>query len=68
MTTTVTVAVRAEPLPVPKTGVCPSGYSYGSAYCVPTSPQSPRAIVKVGACPSGWSDNGRYCTEVPPPR
>ena len=60
-----------EPLPVPKPqgGVCPSGYSSGSGYCTPVSPQSPRAIVKTGGpCPSGWSDSGHYCVEVRPPR
>jgi hypothetical protein len=62
-------AAAAQPLPVPKQGgPCPSGYSSGSAYCTPVSPQSPRAIVKTGPCPSGWADNGHFCTEVRPPR
>jgi hypothetical protein len=62
-----TASSTAQPLPVPKT-VCPTGYSSGSAYCTPVSPQSPRAIVKAGACPSGWADNGHYCVEVRPLR
>jgi hypothetical protein len=58
----------AQPLPVPKTGVCPSGYASSGSYCVPVSDRAPRAIPKVGPCPSGWADNGHFCTEVRPPR
>jgi hypothetical protein len=61
-------AATAQPLPVPKTGVCPSGYASSGSYCTPTSDRAPRAIPKVGPCPSGWADNGHFCTEVRPPR
>jgi hypothetical protein len=61
-------AAAAQPLPMPKTGVCPSGYASSGSYCAPTSDRAPRAIVKTGPCPSGWADNGHFCTEVRPPR
>lgn len=63
-----TTAAVAQPLPVEKRGVCPSGYASGASYCVPVQPTSPRAIVKSGSCPSGWADNGTYCVEVRRPR
>jgi hypothetical protein len=46
-------AAAAQPLPVPKTGVCPSGYASSGSYRVPVSDRAPRAVPKVGACPSG---------------
>jgi hypothetical protein len=55
----------AEPLPVPKTGTCPSGYASGGSYCTPTSDRAPRAIPKVGVCPGNWSSSGAYCVEPP---
>ena len=73
MTRTLPVAVlialaatvaAAEPLPVPKTGACPSSYRESGGYCVPMSERSPAAITKAGICPSGWSSEGHYCVEV----
>jgi hypothetical protein len=58
----------AEPLAVPKTGVCPSGYASSGSYCTPTSDRAPRAIPKVGVCPGDWSSSGAYCVEPQRPR
>ena len=51
----------AEPLPVPKTGTCPSSYRDSGGYCVPMSERAPAAIPKRGICPGNWSDSGAYC-------
>jgi hypothetical protein len=59
---TATAAV-AQPLSVPKTGVCPSGYASSGTYCTPTSDRAPRAIPKTGTCPGDWSSTGSYCVE-----
>jgi hypothetical protein len=59
------IAAAAEPLPVPKTGTCPSGYASSGSYCTPTSDRAPRAIPKVGICPGNWSSSGSYCVEPP---
>lgn len=40
--------VRAEPIPVPKTGQCPSGYRESGGCCAPTSDKAPVAIPKTG--------------------
>jgi hypothetical protein len=64
---TATVAT-AQPLPVPKTGVCPSGYASSGSYCTPTSDRAPRAVPKVGTCPGNWSSTGSYCVEPQRPR
>jgi hypothetical protein len=58
-------AAAAEPLPVAKTGVCPSGYASSGSYCTPTSDRAPRAVPKVGVCPGNWSSSGSYCVEPP---
>jgi hypothetical protein len=36
-----TGVVRAEPLPQPKIGSCPSGYRESGGYCAPTSDRTP---------------------------
>jgi hypothetical protein len=57
----------AQPLPLPKTGPCPSGYTSEASYCMPTSTRAPVAIPKVGECPSGYVTLGpHYCVEVRP--
>jgi hypothetical protein len=45
-------AAAAEPLPVPKTGTCPSSYRDSGGYCVPTSEHAPAAVPKRGICPA----------------
>ena len=57
--------VAAEPLPVPKQGQCPSGYSSGAAYCTPMANTSRDAVPKVGQCPSNWVQSGAYCLSPP---
>jgi hypothetical protein len=37
--------VRAEPLPVPKTGQCPAGYRESGGYCALTSDRAPAAVM-----------------------
>jgi hypothetical protein len=59
-----TTAQAQQPLPVPKTGSCPSGYRESGSYCAPTSDRTPAAIVKQGQCPSGWTQSGAYCIEM----
>jgi hypothetical protein len=55
----------AESLPLPKTGLCPSGYTSEASDCMPTSTRAPVAIPKVGDCPSGYVPLGpHYCVEV----
>lgn len=56
--------VRAEPLPVPKTGQCPSGYRESGGYCAPMNDKAPAAIPKSGQCPSGWMQSGNYCIDT----
>jgi hypothetical protein len=60
-------SATAQPLPLPKTGVCPSGYTSEASYCMPISPRAPVAIPKAGECPSGYVQFGpHYCVEVRP--
>lgn len=56
--------VRAEPMPLPKTGQCPSGYASEASYCVPMNDKAPVAIPKVGQCPSGFTQSGAYCLDT----
>ncbi len=53
----------AQPLPLPKTGQCPSGYASEAAYCTPRR-GAPVAVPKVGQCPSGFTQSGAYCIEM----
>jgi hypothetical protein len=55
---------RAQPLPLPKTGQCPSGYRESGAYCAPTFYRSPVAVPKQGQCPSGFAQSGAYCLKM----
>jgi hypothetical protein len=55
--------VRAEPLPLPKVGQCPSGYRESGGYCAPMNDRAPVAIPKVGACPSDWAQSGSALSE-----
>jgi hypothetical protein len=57
-------AATAQPLPLPKTGQCPSGYASEAAYCVPMRRDTPVAVPKVGQCPSGFVQSGNYCIEM----
>jgi len=50
--------VRAEPLPQPKVGQCPSGYRESEGYCAPLNDRAPAAVPKIGSCPSGWTQSG----------
>jgi hypothetical protein len=53
--------LRAEPIPLPKTGQCPSGYRESGGYCAPMNDKAPVAIPKTGQCPSGFMQSGNYC-------
>jgi hypothetical protein len=57
-------AALAQPLPLPKTGQCPSGYRESGGYCAPTSDRAPVAVPKVGQCPSNWMQSGNYCIDT----
>jgi hypothetical protein len=48
----------AQPLPQPKVGPCPSGYTESGGYCAPTSDRAPAAIPKRGQCPSNCTQSG----------
>jgi hypothetical protein len=54
----------AEPLPQPKVGQCPSGYTESGGYCAPTSDRALAAVPKRGRCPSNWTQSGAYCVEM----
>jgi hypothetical protein len=54
-------AAWAEPLPLPKHGQCPSGYSSGASYCTPMPGTRRDAIPKIGQCPPSWISSGGYC-------
>jgi hypothetical protein len=56
--------VRAEPLPQPRVGQCPSGYRESGGYCAPMNDKAPAAIPKVGQCPSGFVQSGNYCRDT----
>ena len=55
---------HAAPLPQPKVGSRPSGYSQSGAFCNPMRSDAPAAIPKQGQCPSGWMQSGAYCVEM----
>jgi hypothetical protein len=55
----------AQPLPVPKVGSCPSGYSESGSFCAPMRRDAPAAGRKgQGQCPAGWMQSGAYCVEM----
>ena len=61
ITLTLVGLVRAaEPVPLPKTGQCPSGYASEADYCVPMRRDAPIAVPKTGQCPSGFVQSGDY--------
>ncbi|TMJ94225.1 MAG: hypothetical protein E6G74_23280 [Alphaproteobacteria bacterium] len=65
ITLTLVGLVRAaEPVPLPKTGQCPSGYASEADYCVPMRRDAPIAVPKTGQCPSGFVQSGDYCSEM----
>jgi hypothetical protein len=51
----------AEPMLLPKTGQCPSGYRDSGGYCAPMNDKAPVAVPKQGQCPSGFMQSGNYC-------
>jgi hypothetical protein len=55
-----------EPLPLPRQGMCPIGYSWQGHYCTPISNNSAPAIPKPpsGTCPHGWTSSGSYCVRI----
>jgi hypothetical protein len=53
-------AQELQPLPVPKTGHCPSSYSTSGGYCKPGR-YARFAIEKRGSCASGYSTSGDFC-------
>ncbi len=52
----------AENLPLPKNGVCPTGYRQSAQYCVPNANAKP-AVQKQGPCPTGYRQSGNYCVK-----
>ncbi len=62
-----TVPAVAEPIPLPKTGVCPDGYASGAAYCMPIRRDARVAVPRVGPCPSGFRESGGYCVDMKRP-
>jgi hypothetical protein len=60
--------VHAQPLPQPKVGQCPSGYTQSGGYCAPMRRDAPAAVPMVGQCPSGWVQSGAYCRDARPKR
>src|SRR5262249_26432749 len=60
----ITTMAHAEPLPVPKTGQCPSGYRESGGYCAPMTERAPVAIPKQGQCSSNWMQSGNYCIDT----
>jgi hypothetical protein len=57
--------VKANPIPLPKVGQCPTGYSSGASYCTPPNPGERACVPKVGQCPSGYAQSGSsYCCEI----
>ena len=59
-----TASAVAQPLPLPKTGSCPSGYTESGGFCSPMRRDAPVAVPKVGQCPSNWTQSGAYCIEM----
>jgi hypothetical protein len=58
-------SAAAQPLPQPKSGQCPAGYSQSGGFCAPMRRDAPAAIPKgSGQCPSGWMQSGAYCLEM----
>jgi hypothetical protein len=65
ITVTLVGIVRAQPLPQPKVGQCPSGYTESGGYCTPMRRDAPAAVPKGrGQCPSNWTQSGAYCVEM----
>ena len=60
----ITTVAQAQPLPLPKTVPCPSGYRESGGYCAPMNDKAPVAVPKVGPCPSGWMQSGNYCVDM----
>jgi hypothetical protein len=61
-------AALAEPLPVPKTGTCPSGFRESGGFCAPMTRDAPMAVPKPKGqqCPSGFAQSGGARLETPP--
>lgn len=59
------LAHATEPIPVPKSGICPPGYASSASYCVPIAGISQTAIPKVGQCPPDWISSAHYCLSPP---
>jgi hypothetical protein len=55
--------VRAEPLPQPKVGQCPSRYRESEGYCAPLNDRAPAAVPKIGSCP--FQDGRRAALTAP---
>jgi hypothetical protein len=49
--------------PLPRTGLCPSGWHPSNGYCAPSSEKAAPAIPRKGSCPSGWTPSGDYCVK-----
>lgn len=58
-----TTIAFAAPLPHPKTGQCPAGYTQSGGYCSPMRGTTRPAIPKIPGqqCPSGWMQSGGSC-------
>jgi hypothetical protein len=51
----------AQPLPQPKIGQCPSGYTQSGGFCAPMVGTDRNATPKTGQCPANWVQSGAYC-------
>jgi hypothetical protein len=60
-----TVVLAASALPLPRTGLCPTGYHPSSGYCTPSTRDAAPAIPRRGACPSGFAPSGDFCVGKP---
>ena len=53
-----------RPVPVPKVGTCPQGYSASFNTCRP-GPNAHHAVIKQGSfCPSGYYTSWAYCVST----
>ena len=61
---TLALPAVAQPMPLPKTGSCPSGYTESGGYCAPMRRDAPVAVPKIGQCPSGFVQSGAHCVDA----